>query len=102
MIARTFALWVLLAACAGFFSDGALSFVLPNIALFLGLVMFGMGMTLRLDQIAPVFARPKMLLVGVSLQFILMPVLAWLLASVLSLPPELAIGFIVLHLLAVQ
>lgn len=60
----------------------------------LGLVMFGMGLTLKPSDFVPVFKRPKDILVGELAQFIIMPLVAWLLCRLLSLPEELALGVI--------
>ncbi|WP_418971981.1 bile acid:sodium symporter family protein [Allofournierella sp.] len=55
-------------------------------------VMFGMGLTLKLEDFKVVFTRPKDVVVGVAAQFLIMPLLAFLLVKVFSLPPELAVG----------
>ena len=60
----------------------------------LGLVMFGMGLTLNPADFQIVFSRPKDVIIGCLAQFIVMPVLAWLLAKVFHLSPELALGVI--------
>ena len=60
----------------------------------LGLVMFGMGLTLNPNDFKVVFSRPKDVIIGCLAQFIVMPALAWLLAKAFHLPPELAIGVI--------
>lgn len=60
----------------------------------LGVVMFGMGLTLKAADFKPVFVHPKQILVGELAQFIIMPLVAWLLCRMLNLPVELAIGVI--------
>ena len=60
----------------------------------LGLIMFGMGLTLSAKDFRVVFCRPKDVLMGCLAQFTVMPLMAWLLASVFSLPKELALGVI--------
>lgn len=62
----------------------------------LGLVMFSMGMTLTPADFKRVLEQPRLILLGVSLQYILMPLIAWLLAMALSLPVSLATGLILL------
>lgn len=56
--------------------------------------MFGMGLTLNPADFKIVFSRPKDVIIGCLAQFIVMPVLAWLLAKVFHLSPELALGVI--------
>lgn len=60
----------------------------------LGVVMFGMGLTLKLEDFKVVFSRPKDVIIGCLAQFIVMPLLAWLLAWGVSLSDELALGVV--------
>lgn len=60
----------------------------------LGIVMFGMGLTLKPSDFKPVLQHPRHVLIGELAQFIIMPMLAWLLCQALSLPTDLAIGVI--------
>ena len=60
----------------------------------LGLVMFGMGLTLRPVDFALVAKRPVPIVVGVAAQYIVMPLLAVFVSWLLQLPPELAAGVI--------
>ena len=60
----------------------------------LGVIMFGMGLTLSPHDFRLVLSRPKDILIGCMAQFTIMPLLAWLLASTFSLPKELALGVI--------
>lgn len=60
----------------------------------LAIVMFGMGLTMKPADFGPVFTRPKEIIIGELAQFIIMPMLAWLLCYLLKLPTELALGMI--------
>ncbi len=60
----------------------------------LGVVMFGMGLTLRASDFKPVLMHPREIIIGELAQFIIMPVTAWLLCKCLHLPLELALGVI--------
>ncbi len=60
----------------------------------LGLVMFAMGMTLTAGDFLTVLQRPFPVVLGVVLQFLLMPLAAWVLAKLAGLPPQLAVGLI--------
>ena len=60
----------------------------------LGVVMFGMGLTLKLEDFKVVFSRPKDVVIGCLAQFTVMPLLAWLLAKGFSLSDELALGVV--------
>ncbi len=60
----------------------------------LGVVMFGMGLTLRPSDFKPVIQHPTDILIGELSQFIIMPLLAWLLCRLLSLPDQIALGVV--------
>lgn len=60
----------------------------------LGVVMFGMGLTLKPSDFKPVLMHPKEIVIGELAQFIIMPFVAWMLCRLLNLSPELALGVI--------
>lgn len=93
-ISKYMAVFVILVAAIALFQPWTFKWAAPNIALLLGIVMFGMGTTLRLRDFRLVFQRPKDVFVGALAQFTIMPGLAWLLAKGFGLPPELAAGVI--------
>ncbi len=60
----------------------------------LTLIMFAMGMTLRLENFKQVLIRPQGIMLGTGLQFLLMPLFAYILAHVFGITGDLAIGLI--------
>ena len=60
----------------------------------LGIIMFGMGLTLSPQDFKIVLSRPKDILIGCMTQFTVMPLLALGLTWAFALPEELAIGVI--------
>ncbi|MCR4610836.1 MAG: bile acid:sodium symporter family protein [Lachnospiraceae bacterium] len=58
------------------------------------IVMFGMGLTMKLSDFAVVFKKPKDVIVGCIAQFIIMPLLAFALGKIFGLNDELLIGVI--------
>ena len=60
----------------------------------LGIVMFGMGLTLKMSDFKVVFSRPKDIIIGFIAQFTLMPLIAFALTKAFSLPTEIAVGVI--------
>ena len=60
----------------------------------LGVIMFGMGLTLAPADFKMVLSRPKDILIGCLTQFTVMPLLALGLTWAFALPKELAIGVI--------
>lgn len=83
---RTFAIWVIVFACLGFFFPAAFSMIGPYIPFLLGIIMFGMGLTLSSDDFKELFRKPLYVLIGVLAQYTLMPLIAFLLAYGLHLP----------------
>ena len=64
------------------------------INLLLGVILFGMGTTLKLENFINVFKRPKEIVIGVSAQYIIMPLIALALASLFSLNEALTVGLV--------
>ena len=93
-VGKTFSFWVLLFACAGFFAPQLFSGYKSWITPLLGIVMFGMGLTLTTAEFREVFRRPRDVAIGVVGHYIIMPGLAFLLALALRLPPDIAVGLI--------
>ena len=93
-VGKTFSLWVLLFAALGFFAPQAFVGYKSWIAPLLGIVMFGMGLTLSTDDFRDVFRRPKDVAIGVVGHYLIMPGIAYVLAVTLRLPPEIAVGVI--------
>lgn len=58
------------------------------------LVMFGMGLTIKLSDFALVFTRPRDVILGCVAQFTVMPLLAFGLAKVFHLDPALMAGVV--------
>ena len=58
------------------------------------IVMFGMGLTLKLEDFKLVFTRPKDILIGCVAQFTLMPLLAFVLGKVFCLDAALLAGVV--------
>mgnify|MGYP002625714540 FL=1 len=58
----------------------------------LGVVMFGMGLTLNLQDFKIVFSRPKDVIIGCLAQFTVMPLLAWGLSRIFQLDEALTLG----------
>jgi BASS family bile acid:Na+ symporter len=93
-VGGTFSLWVILFAVLGFFWPAVFIPLKGYISIFLGIVMFGMGLTLSSADFREVFRRPLEVLIGVVGHYVIMPLLAFVLALVLKLPPDIAVGVI--------
>lgn len=93
-VGKTFALWVLLFAFLAFQFPEYFTQFRHYIPYLLGIVMFGMGITLTFNDFGEVFKRPKSVIIGVVAQFVVMPAIAFCLAKGFNLPADLAIGVI--------
>ena len=93
-ISKYMAVFVIAIAAIALVEPVSFKWVAPNITLLLGIVMFGMGMTLKLSDFKLVFQRPRDVFIGALAQFTIMPLLAYILATAFGLPPELAAGVI--------
>ena len=86
---------VLLSAIAALVLPGVFSQVKPTVINpLLGVIMFGMGLTLRADDFRIVFSRPKDVVIGCLAQFTVMPLLAWTLARLFALDEALTVGVV--------
>jgi BASS family bile acid:Na+ symporter len=91
---KTFALWVILFAVLGFVFPATFKLIAPYIVILLGIIMFGMGLTLSLNDFQALVKRPFEVAIGVFAHFIIMPALAVLLTRIIPMPPEVAAGVI--------
>jgi BASS family bile acid:Na+ symporter len=91
---NTFIIWVLLFTALAMVFPGGFTWIAPYISILLGIIMFGMGLTLSVEDFKAVFKQPLAVFVGVAAQYIIMPGIAYLLAIGLNLSPELAVGVI--------
>ena len=60
----------------------------------LGIIMFGMGLNVKASDFKELFIRPKFVLIGIGAQFIIMPLIAYVLVKGFNLPLGLAIGVV--------
>ena len=73
--------------------DVLLSVFLP---LSLAFIMFSLGLGLTLADFARVVAQPKAFMIGAISQLVLLPIIAFALLQVFSMPSELAVGVMIL------
>lgn len=89
--------WIVLGvALAAFTFDQAFVWASNYTTLFLQIIMFFMGLTLSVDDFKEVFRRPAYVALVTLMQFLWMPFAGWALAKLFNLPPELALGVILL------
>ena len=89
-----FVLWVLVGAAWGWFMPEAAMLGKIWIPEALAAVMLGMGLTLTYQNVLGLRRFGSVLILGVTLQYLIMPLGAWLIAMLLDLPKLLALGLI--------
>ena len=62
----------------------------------LAIIMFGLGLGLTIGDFTRVIKNPRDFLVGFLCQVILLPIIAFILINIISLPPEIALGVMVI------
>jgi len=94
MLTAGFPLWLLLGCTWAWLQPGDWVWFRPWISIALGIVMLGMGLTLRFSDFTAVLKEPKSIALGVFAQFAVMPLLGWSLAKAFQLDTGLALGLI--------
>ena len=95
MFTRLFPLWVSAAAIIALIEPSVFTwFSGPWITYGLGGIMLGMGLTLQWSDFAQVAKTPTWVILGMLLQFTVMPFLGWALGILFELPSFFAVGLI--------
>lgn len=94
-LANAFPVWVVLGAGLALWEPATATWFQPTwIPYFLGLIMLSMGLTLTAKDFTRILEIPGTILVGVGLQYLVMPLLAFGLAQAFDLPMDFVIGLI--------
>lgn len=91
---QMFPVWALFFAALAYFYPPLFNGYGDYILHLLAVIMFFMGLTLTPADFLRVFKRPDKVLLGTGIQFLLMPLVAWLLAKGLLLGPEMTAGMV--------
>lgn len=100
LIEKYFIILILLTVICAFFNPDIFKWTLGSIGGFnilnilLGVILFGMGTTLQLSDFVNVFRKPKEMIIGLLTQYMIMPLLALMLARIFSLDTALTVGLI--------
>ena len=92
----SFLIFIFFFLVVGVFLPSKLSLFKNYIPVFLGLVMFLMGMTLELIDFKKILKKPSLFVFVTFLQFTIMPVTAFVLVKTFNISSELALGIIIL------
>lgn len=94
-LSQAFPLWVLTGAALAFWKPETATWFQPEwIPYFLALIMLSMGLTLSWSDFKRVLILPRPILLGVGMQYLIMPGFGYLLALGFHLPPDFMIGLI--------
>ncbi|MBB4932022.1 BASS family bile acid:Na+ symporter [Lipingzhangella halophila] len=93
-VGRWFAVLVLLGAAAGMAVPDQAERIEPAIPVLLGVIMFGMGLTLRPADFGVVLRHPQAVAIGLVAQFLVMPLIGYGVAVLLQFPPLLVVGMV--------
>jgi len=93
-IAAAFPIWVVLGCAWAWWRPGDWTWFKDWIAPGLGVIMLGMGLTLRGRDFGAVARKPGAVAVGVVAQFVIMPLSGWAIAAAFGLEKGLALGLI--------
>jgi len=94
LLANAFPLWIVLGCVWAWFAPLHWSWFKPYITPGLGVIMLGMGLTLRVGDFMMVLRMPRYVMIGVFAQFTIMPLAGWGIATAFGLETGLAIGLI--------
>ena len=89
-----FPLLILAAFAAAMITPATFKPLAPGVHWALGVIMFGMGLTLTLPDFGLIAKRPLPVLVGVVAQYLIMPLVGWGLCYAFRLPDAVAVGVI--------
>ena len=93
-ITKLFPFWAILFSIMAYFYNGFFAGFKFAIVPLLTVVMFGMGMTLKWENFREIFKSPLLILLGVSLQYVVMPASAFLISILLNLSPVMMAGVV--------
>ena len=93
-LSKWFTVAVILWAAFNYALPVTSSWVIPNTAYLLGLILFGMGLTLTTEDFKRIAKRPIPVVLGTVAHYVIMPGLAWLLCMIFHLKGATAAGVI--------
>jgi len=93
-ITKLFPLWAILFSIFAYYYNEPFAALKSAIVPLLAVIMFGMGMTLKWENFREIFKSPLVILLGFSLQFLIMPAAAYIISLLLNLSPVMMAGVV--------
>ena len=94
VLTRYVAVIIIALSVWAFFAPSMFAWATNYTTVFLGIIMFGMGLTIKASDFRVVFTHPKEVVLGAVCQYTIMPLAAFALAMALHLPADIALGVI--------
>ncbi|MGT2960859.1 bile acid:sodium symporter family protein [Streptococcus caballi] len=93
-LSKWFTIAVILWSIFNYCLPSTSAWVIPNTAYLLGIILFGMGLTLTTEDFKRIAQRPIPVILGTIAHYVIMPGLAWLLCLIFHLKGATAAGVI--------
>ena len=94
LISKNLMILIIGFSCVAYIVPSYFSWAIVYTPFLLGIAMFGMGLTIKFEDLCSILRYPKDICIGVLAQYTIMPLLAWGICHIFNLPPDLAIGVI--------
>lgn len=94
IITKFFPLWIVIMSILAFSFPDPFKPVGKMIPYLLGIIMLSMGLTMKLDDFKLILSRPKDVIYGIVLRYLIMPLVAFSVVHLLGLPPLIGAGLI--------
>ncbi|MGD9581717.1 MAG: bile acid:sodium symporter family protein [Vampirovibrionia bacterium] len=93
-IVELFPVWAIIVCLISFRFPELFVDLKSYISILLAIVMLGMGLTLRIENFKDIAKKPKPVIIGTILQYLIMPLSAYIISISLNLPKDIMIGLI--------
>lgn len=94
LVSHWFTLIVIIWAAFNYFVPATSTAIIPNTSYLLGLILFGMGLTLQGEDFARILKRPLPVILGTVAHYVIMPLIAVVLCKIFNLQGATAAGVI--------
>jgi len=93
-VGHWFTLLVVIWAVVNYLLPQISTWVIPNTSYLLGIILFGMGLTLKGEDFAHIVKKPIPVILGTVAHYVIMPLVAWVLCLIFHLNGATAAGVI--------
>lgn len=94
LIGKYFTIAIIFWVIFNYFLPKTSEWIVPNVSYLLGIILFGMGLTLKLQDFERIARKPFPVIAGTFAHYLIMPTIAWALCTVFQLRGATAAGVI--------